>query len=283
MSDAKYFTNDAPINPYYKHETIDISHAQNEHDEIKKQLISAGIKVITVPSPVDCQDGVYTANWALVRGNKAVLACLPNARKNEENHAEKTLKDLGIEVYRLPEGMKFSGQGDALPCGDLLFCGSNYRSDSRAQEIAAGILEYRRIQLQTIPKVDERGNEVINKYSNWPDSFFYDIDLALAIIKAPEIGKKGLIAYCPEAFTPESQKILEELHEVDKIIVSIDEAKIAFATNLVSNGHTVVMSAHAPELTKKLRAIGLTVLTPEISELSKGGGYIRCVTLSLNN
>ncbi len=37
-----------------------------------------------------------------------------------------------------------------------------------------------------------------NAVSGWADSFFYDIDLALSIIKAPEGGQKGLIAYCPE-------------------------------------------------------------------------------------
>lgn len=282
MSDAKYFSNDAPINPYYKTENINKAAAQNEHDLIKQSLIEAGIEIISVNSPVDCQDGVYTANWALVRGDKAVLARLPNARKNEENHAATILEGLGKQVYRLPDGLRFSGQGDALPCGNLLFCGSNYRSDVEAQKIAAEILGYQRIQLQTIPKLDENNNPATNQSSGWADSFFYDIDLALSIIKTPTDGQKGLIAYCPSAFTPESQQILTQLSEVDKIEVSIDEAKIAFATNLVSTGETVIMSAHAPELTAKLKDLGLKVITPEIHELAKGGGYIRCVTLTID-
>lgn len=39
----------------------------------------------------------------------------------------------------------------------------------------------------------------------------FDIDLALAIIKAPEGDEKGLIAYCPEAFAPESREFLPRL------------------------------------------------------------------------
>jgi len=185
-------------------------------------------------------------------------------------------------VIHVPDGLKFSGQGDALACGDYLFCGSGYRSDAAAQKFAAEALRYKLIQLQTVPQIDNNGKIIINSASGWPDSFFYDIDLALAIIKAPIDGQKGLIAYCPDAFTTASRELLESFDAVDKIIVSIDEAQKGFATNLISSGETVIMSAHAPELTNELRNHGLTVITPEIAELAKGGGYIRCMTLTLN-
>lgn len=281
MSDALYFSNEQPINPYYHHESIDLVVAQAEHNHIREMLTTAGVAITHAPSPARCQDGVYTANWGLVRGNKAVLARLPSARQAEQPHARDVLESLGIEVIELPEGLKFSGQGDALPCGDLLFCGSQYRSDVEAQAIVADTLGFRRIQLQTKPQLDELGQPVINAASGWPDSFYYDLDLALSILKGPENGNKGLIAYCPDAFTPESQHILAELDEVDKIVVSEHEAKEAFACNLVSTGSTIVMSAHAPEFSRELTARGFTLLQPEIHELSKGGGYIRCTTLTL--
>lgn len=282
MSDARHFTNEQPINPYYHKESINEAKAIAEHKHIKALLEDAGIEVISVPSPKGCQDGVYTANWGLVRGDKAVLARLPNARKAEESHAREILESLGKTVYEIPEGLKFSGQGDALPCGDLLFCGSGYRSDPATQAFAAETLGFTRIQLQTIPQLDESGNPRINASSGWPDSFFYDIDLALAILKGPENSNKGIIAYCPDAFTPESKELLATLTEVDKIEVSLYEAKEAFACNLVSTGNTVIMSARAPELTAKLREIGMTVFSPDITELAKGGGYIRCTTLTLD-
>jgi len=282
MSDAKNFSTDQPINPYYHHESIDYDKAVQEHTAVRDLLIQAGVKVVTVPSPNDCQDGVYTANWALVRGDKAVLASLPNARQNEEVYAEKILTDLGKTVIHLPGGLKFSGQGDALACGNFLFCGSGYRSDEKAQEFVANTLGYERIQLQAVPQCDLTGNAIINQASGWADSFFYDIDMAIAIIKAPVDGQKGLIAYCPEAFMPASRELLESFDAVEKITVSIDEAKNSFATNLVSTGETVVMSAHAPQLSEELRRHGLTVLTPEITEIAKGGGFIRCMTLTLD-
>ena len=282
MSDANNFSNLQPINPYYHHESIDFDKAVFEHNSIQDLLIQAGIAVATVPSPIDSQDGVYTANWALVRGDKAVLSRLPNARHAEEDYAEKILTDLGKTVIRVPDGLKFSGQGDALACGNLLFCGNGYRSDIEAQEFAAEVLGYERIQSQTIPQTNKNGNVVINTSSGWADSFFYDIDLALSIIKAPDGDQKGLIAYCPEAFTPASRELLANLDTVDKIEISIDEAIHDFAANLVSTGETVIMSAIAPKFAAELRNRGLTVLTPEITELAKGGGYIRCTTLTLN-
>lgn len=282
MSDADHFSTDQAINPYYGDSPLQSEAAKAEHAAIYNALTSAGIAVTKVPSPTDSQDGVYTANWALVRGGKAVLARLPDARKAEEAYAEKILTDLGIEVVHVPEGLKFSGQGDALPCGNYLFCGSGYRSDVEAQAFTAETLGYERIQLQTIPQRDSQGQPVINQTSGWADSFFYDIDLALAVIKAPIGDQKGLIAYCPEAFMPGSQALLAEFSGVDKIEVSLTEAQDAFATNLVSNGETVVMSARAPQLKAVLEAQGLRVITPNITELAKGGGYIRCTTLTLS-
>lgn len=282
MSDADNFSNQQPINPYYHQESVNIDLAKKEHAAIRELLISSGVKVITVSSPTDSQDGVYTANWGLVRGNKAVLSRLPNARKTEESYAEKVLTSLGKTVIHVPDGLKFSGQGDALACGDLLFCGNGYRSDAAAQIFAANVLGYKLIQLQTIPQTDINGSPQINTSTGWADSYFYDIDLALAIIKAPNGDKKGLIAYCPEAFIAGSRQLLESIDTVDKITVSIDEARNGFATNLVSTGETVIMSANAPQLASELRNRGLNVLTPQITELAKGGGYIRCMTLTIS-
>lgn len=282
MSSADYFSNDQPINPYYADESVDLEKARAEHSEIRRALEAASVNIIKVDAPYASQDGVYTANWALVKGKKAILARLPNARKAEEDWAEKILQEQGIEVLRVSDDWRFSGQGDALPCGNYLFCGSTYRSDEKAQEFAADSLGFKRIQLRTIPQLDESGSEQINVSSGWPDSFYYDIDLALSIIKGPSEHSLGTIAYCPKAFTPESQNTLAELEGFEKIIVSEQEAKQAFACNLVSTGESVVMSAHAPQLKQELESRGLQVFTPEITELAKGGGYIRCTTLSFN-
>ena len=68
---------------------------------------------------------------------------------------------------------------------------------------------------------------------------------------------------------------------MSKITVSYDEAVKSFACNLVSTGETVIMSANAPKLQRDIERYGLTTITPEVAELPRGGGYIRCVSLNL--
>jgi len=284
MSSAQYFDDGQAINPFMDKEVaVDRQKAQAEHELIEKALRDSGVEVIKVPAPKDCQDGVYTANWALVRGDTAIMSTLPNARKDEEPYAEQVLRDLGKKTVKVPDGIHFSGQGDALPCGDFLFIGTGYRTEKAAHDFIASTLGYQVISLQTIPKRNWFGRPAINKDSGWPDSFFYDIDLALSVLRGPSEGQKGLIAWCPDAFLPESRQRLQVFDGVDKIEVSFKEAKEAFACNLVSTGEAVVMSAEAPEFTSALQQRGFSVITPQISELAKGGGYIRCTTLTLNN
>ena len=275
MSDAANFDDAAAINPYMgSDQPINQAIAQQEHDAIHAALELAGVTIIQVPSPVGCQDGVYTANWALVVENKAIMARLPNARQAEEAYAQAVLQALGKDIVFIPDDLRFSGQGDALPCGQYLFCGSQYRTDIAVHDFLAAETGLEVISLQTVPQLDAEGQAVINAISGWPDSFFYDIDLALAVL-SPE-----LIAWCPEAFLPESQEKLRAL-AIEKIEISLEEATEAFASNLVSTGQTVIMSAHAPLFKTAVEARGLTVITPEINELAKGGGYIRCTTLTL--
>jgi N-dimethylarginine dimethylaminohydrolase len=83
MSGADFFANDAPINPYYDSGKIDVAVAMREHAAIKRAFEQAGIEVIQVPPPANSQDGVYTANWGLCRGDKYVLSRLPAARRAE--------------------------------------------------------------------------------------------------------------------------------------------------------------------------------------------------------
>ncbi len=279
MSGADFFSDQQAINAYMdKKVGIDVTRATQEHAEVQHALENAGIKVVKVDPPPNCQDGVYTANWALVRGNKAVLSTLPNARKGEEPYAEKVLRDLGKEVVRVPNDIHFSGQGDALPCDNYLFAGSGYRTELPAHKFVAQQLGYKIIALQTVPKRGffGHGKPVINKDSGWPDSFFYDIDLAIAVLRP------NLIAWCPNAFTPASQVKIRGLNNIEKIEVSYQEATKAFGCNLISSGEVVIMSSQAPKLKAAIEAHGLKTITPQITELGKGGGYIRCCTLTLD-
>ncbi|WP_411725654.1 dimethylarginine dimethylaminohydrolase family protein [Methyloglobulus sp.] len=278
MSGTEHFSDEFAINAYMDSSVpVDSDRAAAEHINIRHALESAGVTVIQVPAPEHCQDGVYTANWALVGGEVAVMSNLPNKRQAEQPYAEKILRELGKTIIHLPTSIRFSGQGDALRCGKYLFAGTSYRTDAAAHDFVADIFGYGVVSLQTIPALDNNGTPIINAETGWPESFFYDIDLAISVLKS------DLIAWCPEAFTAESQEKIRALTDLQKIEVSLEEAQQGFACNLVSTGETVIMSNRAPQLQAAIEAHGLKTLPQDVVELGKGGGFIRCTTLTLYN
>lgn len=286
MSGADYFNDQFAINAHMDSSIkVDVAAAINEHNSIKQAFMTAGIKVKQVPPPDSSQDGVYTANWALIRHNKALMSRLPNKRKSEEAYALNILNQLGLETITLPDSvLRFSGQGDALACGDIVFTQSPYRTSIEAHSYLKKLLEFNEVvSLRTKPqRWHNIGWPVKNKITGWPDSPTYDIDLALAVLKWPDQGQKGLIAYCPDVFTAPSRRFLEDYQKVDKIKVDKNETLKAFCLNLVSTGETVIMNTGAPIFKKQLEDRGLKVVCLDLPELRKGGGSIRCSSLSLD-
>jgi N-dimethylarginine dimethylaminohydrolase len=273
VSDAEHFSIAEPINPYYGESALDQNRAIAEHQNIVDQFRNYGIEIQQVASPSTSQDGVYTANWALIRNNQAVLSRLPGPRRTEETYVRFILSELGYKIIEVPDGLRFSGQGDALAIQNFLLCGQKYRSDPVAQAFAADTLGYDYVQLECVP-LEPPG---FNAVTGWEDSFFYDIDLAIAVID-PE-----LIAYCPAAFTAESNEIIASLPNIRKIPVSYPEARNCYALNLLSDSQNVFMSASAVGLQKQLRLLGKNVIPLSAPELTKGGGFIRCIALTLDN
>jgi N-dimethylarginine dimethylaminohydrolase len=286
VSGANYFTDKDAINALMDSSLdVDVGQAVKEHQSIIKAFKKAGIKVIEVKAPKGMQDGVYTANWALVRAGKAVLARLPNKRKPEELIAKLYLSDLGLEIHELPESIRaYSGQGDSLVLDDVLFIQSPYRTSKAAHLVVKNVLGFKEVySLTTKPqRWFKFGPARNNKITGWPDSPTFDLDLALAVIKPATENSPPLIAYCPRLFKRPSRKILKDLNGFDKLIISKDEALKAYAPNLVSTGETVIMNSGAPKFKADLVKHGLKVIELDLPELKKGGGSIRCTSLTLD-
>lgn len=287
MSGADYFGDDDAINDLMDAKVpVDVGKTKAEHALIKQTLEGTGVEVKQVTAPPNCQDGVYTANWALIKNGKALMSRLPKQRSSEEPYALQVIKDLGLEPIILPEHVRrFSGQGDALPCGDIVFTQSPYRTTLEAHQYIQELLGFKEvIGLQTKPaRWFGFGPSKRNKLTGLPDSPTYDLDLALAVLKYPANGQKGLIAFCPSVFKRSSRQLLRSYNTVDKIEVSRQEALQAHALNLVSTGDTVIMNSGAPVFKATLEAHGLQVKTLDLPELKKGGGSIRCSTLTLDS
>lgn len=259
VSDTVHFRVDYEINPYMHTEVQpDPAAAVIEHEAIVAAHLAAGRKVEYLPSAPECADMVFTANAALVRGDRAVLGSPPPERRAEVPYFQEWLIGRGYEVIEAPYA--FSGQGDALALGDLLFAGYGQRTDLRMHAVLARELGYEVVPLHTVSP-------------RW-----YDLDLAVAVI-----GNPHTLAYCPQALdAPSRRRLLGLGLGADLIEVSVDEAA-RFALNLISDGTTVTMTWGVPQLAGALRERGLRVVELDTTELAKGGGGIRCTALTLDN
>jgi len=257
VTDANNFRVDFEINPYmHQVDQPDLGLAVAQHQAIMQAHRDAGRTLEYLPTSPECPDMIYVANSGLTRGNKVILSQLPLERQPETPYYRQWYKEHGWEVIEPP--YLFSGQGDALPCGDYLLMGTGWRTDQRMHQFVANQLGYKVIPLQT----------------NGPE--YYDLDLAVAILRP------DLIAFCAEALEPASAEKLANLPDVDHILISLEETK-NFAANLVSDAETVVMTNNAPELAAAIRQHGLKTIELPTDQLAKGGGAIRCTSLTLDN
>ncbi|HLU54236.1 MAG TPA: arginine deiminase-related protein [Pseudonocardia sp.] len=256
VSDVDHFRIDYEINPYMdRADQPDRAAAAAEHRAILDAHRRAGRDLAYLPSVPGCPDMVYTANAAVVRGDVAVLGNLPAQRRPETPHHRSWLIEAGFIVIDTPYA--FSGQGDALPWGDLLLAGYGQRTDRRVHAVLREYLGYEIVPLRTV------------------DPRWYDLDLAVAVID------ENTLAYCPEALDLPSRARLQAL---GCDLVEVDEAEaLGFALNLVSDGSTVTMSDGAPRFAAALRERGLVVDEVVTTQLRKGGGGVRCTSLTLDN
>ena len=68
----------------------------------------------------------------------------------------------------------------------------------------------------------------------------------------------------------------------EPLVLDQDEA-FTFCANSIVVGDVVVMPAGVPvRVTRQLERWGFTVATVDVSELHKGGGSVRCMTLPLD-
>lgn len=257
MCAARHFRVDYEINPYM-HLSMqpDVASAVAEHEAIVAAHLAAGRHVEFLTADPACPDMVYIANAAVVRGGRAVLANLPPQRQVETPHHRAWLAAHGIDL--IESSYPFSGQGDALACGELLLAGYGQRSDERVHTVLAKHLDYEVVPLRTVS-------------AHW-----YDLDLAIAVIDNPHT-----LAYDPRALDEPSRRRLRGLG-LDLIEVSPKEAD-RFALNLISDGTTVTMTTGAPKLARELRDRGLNVIELNTTELRKGGGGVRCTALTLDD
>jgi N-dimethylarginine dimethylaminohydrolase len=202
-------------------------------------------------------DMVFAANSGTVIDGVVLPARFRHEeRRGEEHLYRRWFRDNG---YVAPEHDVpiNEGEGDVLVVGDLLLCGSGYRSDPGA---ALAAQECFGLPAVVLTLVDPR---------------YYHLDIALGVLDA------STIAYLPAAFSEGSRRALERCFP--DAIIALPEEAAKFALNFVSDGEHVVLPAGAPHLEAEIAARGFTTHVVQTDELRKAGGSVKCCTLELRS
>jgi N-dimethylarginine dimethylaminohydrolase len=230
--------------------------AKTQWQRLRDKLRDLGCDVEIVPPQPKLPDMVFTANAGLVVGRKFIRSNFHfPQRQGEERHFEDWFAGRGYELERLPEKLFFEGEGDALFCGETLFCGYKFRSDIRAHQRLGEILKCLVISVELVM---DRHYHLDTCFCPLPD---------------------GSAIWFPAAFDEYGQRVIRH-HAPNAIDVSPEEAA-RFACNAVVLGQDIVLPNGCPKLCEALTKRGYRPHPLEMSEFLKAGGACKCLVLLL--
>ena len=246
------------INPWMDlRRGIDKALALRQWKELYRTLaeeIGANVQLI---SPVPAlPDLVFTANAGFVVGRTFIASNFRHhQRAKEEPYWETWFKSAGFDVVRLPTGLRFEGEGDLLPAGELLVGGYRFRSDLEAVRQVADLVGGEALPLELA------------------DPWFYHLDTCFCPLT------KDIIMYYPGAFTASGRNIIMDRFP-NAIAVGLEEAN-RFVCNSITIDRHVVMSCHCPAARRELQVWDFVVHEVNVSEFLKAGGGAKCLVLFL--
>ena len=261
MCAPDYFGVDYVINPWMEgqqgatHHALAVEQWQNLRDQLQK-LVALDF----VPPQPKLPDLVFTANAALVLGDKVIVSRFKSTeRQPEEPHFHDWFTAHGLTCIDWPQDISFEGAGDALLQRDnaTIWVGYGFRTDSRAPDLITNKLNIKTIGLHLV------------------DPRFYHLDTCFCPLQG------GYLLYFPAAFDAAAQKLITDTIAADRLIAASEEDALGFCCNAVDVGGHIFLNKASPDLQAKLAKAGFkTVITP-LSEFMKAGGAAKCLTLKL--
>jgi ornithine--oxo-acid transaminase len=243
------------INPWMHPELpADAGRALEQWEHLKAAYEEVGHVVETIPAQAGLPDMVFAANSALVIDGVALLAKFRHPqRRGEERPYERWFRARGLTVHRARH--RHEGEGDFVCAGDVILGATGFRTDLGAHREVQRVFDREVISLELI------------------DPRFYHLDTALFALDDEQI------VYFPGAFSDDSRALLRRRYP-DAIVVDEHDA-VAFGCNATSDGRHVFMPAGADRLASELADRGFEPVAPDLSELRKAGGSVKCCTLEL--
>ena len=258
MCKPDYFKIAYEINPWMNiNVPADIVRAKEQWEAIYNTILSLGVKVSLIEPVEGLPDLVFTANAGLVHGKKVILSHFKYPeRQPEERYFEKWFSNHDYTCYKLPKGVHFEGEGDAVYYKDILLLGHGFRTELSSHTHIGDITgkAYKSLRL-------------INPH-------YYHLDTCLLFIEALD-----LIIYYPGAFDYEGIEIIEGLPS--RTLRIYEEDAGLFACNSVCSGTKLLLYKSTERLADKLNELGLEIIPLDTSEFMKSGGSVRCMVLRL--
>jgi N-dimethylarginine dimethylaminohydrolase len=254
MCPPTYYGVEYEINPWMHVEVpVDRARARQQWEALRRAYADLGVEVVLAEARQGLPDMVFTANAAVVHGDRAVLSHFRfPQRQGEEMRWRALFESWGMRVADTG-GVAFEGAGDALFVGGRLYCGHGFRTDLEAVPLVARALEVEAVPLELV------------------DPRFYHLDTCFCPID------ERTVLVAPQAFSAESLRRIRS--RVERVIEVPTEVAAGFACNAIRVDATVVSSTAAEAVVEPLGEAGYRVLGLPMSEFMKAGGGVRCLSL----
>jgi N-dimethylarginine dimethylaminohydrolase len=240
-------------------ESADLEAVRREHEAFAQAYRDAGVEVELIEPDPALPYMVYARDFgACVAEGVLIGSFREPVRQGEELAYEKRVRELGIPVIGKVDRGFFEG-GDFWFLDDATVAhGVVARSDWEGVRAAAAILE-------------PLGYTVVGV--QLPSKNLH-LDMAFNIV-APGIAVCA-VGQMPESFLRMLAKRRFELIEVPSEGVFKHHCNI----QCLGDGRVLTFAGNA-QVNRRLEALGLEVLTPEITQILKGGGGPHCMTFPL--
>ena len=230
--------------------------ALRQHAEMVDAYRQAGVAVHLLEAREELPYSVYARDSNFMTPFGAVVTQLANPRRRGEYaNVLRFYLEHDIPIYDLVSAGNFEG-GDfnMIEPGCVLIGYTGLRGEEISARQVGGWMEAEGIEVRYAP-IDE---------------YYVHIDLMVCMLA------EKLCAVCLDTTDPEIVDWLKS-RKIEIVPVSFRET-MTLGCNVVALGNDQVLSTTAaPELNAKLRALGMTVYDPDISQFQLAGGGVHCM------
>ena len=256
----EHFRVDYAINPWMDLDSpVDPERALAQWDTLERTLVTAGAVVERIAQLPEAPDMVYAMNYGLVDGDHVALTRFRHAERASRRSPP---SGGSAKPACAPAGSPTPVSGPSRPATPSWWATRCSSPTGRAPTAPRTTVLSRTLGVRVAPV------GVVHPA-------LYHLDLSLC----PLDERRAIVA--PDAWDAAGRATVAA-HVPEPLVLDLDEA-FTFAANSVVVGDVVVMPAGVPvRVTRQLERWGFTVATVDVSELHKGGGSVRCMTLPLD-